>query len=137
MSEIAVIMKKVGRSRDKKQAKELMENAINMYKEKKNVVEEIYIEQNKNQLESQTQDLTGLSFEEASHLIKKIIKHTQKELNNGIIKPNICDNKHHILRVIWGQSGISSGFNRLKILNQLKVSTKMRENIMYILLKQE
>ena len=137
MSEIAVIMKKVGRSRDKTSAKELMEKAINMYKEKKNVVEEIYIEQNKNQLESQTQDLTGLSFEEASHLIKKIIKHTQKELNNGIIKPNIGDNKHHILRVIWGQSGISSGFNRLKILNQLKVSTKMRENIMYILLKKE
>jgi hypothetical protein len=48
MSEIAVIMKKVGRSRDKTLAKELMEKAINMYKEKKNVVEEIYIEQNKN-----------------------------------------------------------------------------------------
>jgi len=48
MSEIAVIMKKVGRSRDKTSAKELMEKAINMYKEKKNVVEEIYIEQNKN-----------------------------------------------------------------------------------------
>lgn len=108
-----------------------------MYKDKKNVVEEIYIEQNKNQLESQTQDLTGLSFEEASHLIKKIIKHTQRDLNNGIIQPNIGDNKYHILRVIWGQSGISSGFNRLKILNQLKVQTKMREDIMYILLKKE
>jgi hypothetical protein len=64
--------------------------------------------------------LTGLSFEEASHLIKKIIRHNQKELNNGIIEANAGDNKHHILRVIWGQSGISSGFNRLKILNQLK-----------------
>ena len=137
MSEIAAIMKKVGRSQDATKAKVLMQKAIQMYKDKKNVVEEIYIEQNKNQLESQTQDLTGLSFEEASHLIKKIIKHTQRDLNNGIIEPNIGDNKYHILRVIWGQSGISSGFNRLKILNQLKVQTKMREEIMYILLKKE
>lgn len=81
MSEIASIMKKVGKCRDPIKAKDLMEKAIQMYKEKKNVVEEIYVEQNKNQLEAQTQDLTGLSFEEASHLIKKIIKHTQRELN--------------------------------------------------------
>ena len=108
-----------------------------MYNEKKNVVQQIYIEQNKNQLDSHTQDLTGLSFEEAKHLIKKIIEHTQNGLNSGEIEPNVGDDKHHILRVIWGQSGISSGFNRLKFLNQLKVSCKMREDVMYILLKKE
>ena len=47
-------MKTVGKSRDLTKAKEMFEKAVKMYKEKKNVVEEIYIEQNKNQLDAQT-----------------------------------------------------------------------------------
>ncbi len=73
-----------------------------MYKEKKDVVQTIYEEQNQNQLNDCTQDLTGLSFEEASHFIKKIIKHAKKQLDEGSLIPNVGDNSYHILRVIWG-----------------------------------
>lgn len=117
MSQIGAILKKVGRSRDPKQASQMMERALQIYKEKRDVVQTIYEEQNQNQLNAFTQDLTGLSFQEASHLIKKIIKHSQKQLNDCALKPNVGDKSHHILRVIWGQRGLSSGFNRLKIIN--------------------
>jgi hypothetical protein len=81
--------------------------------------------------------LTGLTISEATSLIKQIIKLTKKNLKEGSIKPNVGDGKHHILKIIWGNAGIDSGFGRLRILNELKVQTKMKENIIYILLKKE
>ena len=48
MNNIAAIIKSFGETKDANEANRLMETALRMYKEKKDVIQAIYYEENKN-----------------------------------------------------------------------------------------
>lgn len=54
MSQIGALLKKAGKSRDPKEASQLMERALQMYKEKRDVVQTIYEEHNQNKMNAIT-----------------------------------------------------------------------------------
>lgn len=83
MARIGKTMREALKKKGTARGNQLFEQALEMYERKKNVVQIIYEEYNQNKLDHHTQDLTGLRFEEASNFIKKLIKRTQKILNEG------------------------------------------------------
>jgi hypothetical protein len=44
---------------------------------------------------------------------------------------------HHIVRIIWGSQGLVSGIQRGKMLSNYAVATRLKEDVMYIVLKKE
>ena len=137
MSRIGELLREAFKNSGTNSGKELIEESLRLYQEKKDVVLSIYEEQNENRLDHHTQNLSGLRYEEAASFAKKLVTRAQKMLNGKQLEPNVGDSKHHMLKVIWGKSGLSSGFQRMAILNSLGVLAKMREDVMYILLKAE